>query len=364
MLAQAVQISNIVNGRVVYASENLENDRIEVFLYDLSSSQATRFGGYDRRPKENSIIEITSIYYDGADVLLALTSATSLEDESSGFARVLKKDVRSGQETVLLQLNLPYRLTVFDDRNQELLYARASMGSVLVSRDLQTGKESELLYYTAKMPQRAFLLSPSRRFVFSASNDDRGIRFEHIRIFDRKVGKVVELPESLRLYFTHGEWKSRGERSSCSVGARSGRVVVCNRRGIVNGDGAIDDEDIEKSNLYAWDVQTHQISFPSERGGFYWTLTKPTVLSGFLSKSLLTSSAMTQDASMGNQHPEMTPYEKKMVEFTSFIRYLIIGVLVSFLLFILFSIFSSYMLNRSRERQNAMQNVNNEEIVP
>ncbi|MEK7158323.1 MAG: hypothetical protein AAB733_02005 [Patescibacteria group bacterium] len=73
---------------------------------------------------------------------------------------------------------------------------------------------------------------------------------------------------------------------------------------------------------------------------------------------------MTQDASMGNQHPEMTPYEKKMVEFTSFIRYLIIGVLVSFLLFILFSIFSSYMLNRSRERQNAMQNVNNEEIVP
>ena len=208
MLAQAVQISNIVNGRVVYASENLENDRIEVFLYDLSSSQATRFGGYDRRPKENSIIEITSIYYDGADVLLALTSATSLEDESSGFARVLKKDVRSGQETVLLQLNLPYRLTVFDDRNQELLYARASMGSVLVSRDLQTGKESELLYYTAKMPQRAFLLSPSRRFVFSASNDDRGIRFEHIRIFDRKVGKVVELPESLRLYFTHGEWKS------------------------------------------------------------------------------------------------------------------------------------------------------------
>ena len=128
MLAQAVQISNIVNGRVVYASENLENDRIEVFLYDLSSSQATRFWGYDRRPKENSIIEITSIYYDGADVLLALTSATSLEDESSGFARVLKKDVRSGQETVLLQLNLPYRLTVFDDRNQELLYARASMG--------------------------------------------------------------------------------------------------------------------------------------------------------------------------------------------------------------------------------------------
>lgn len=286
-IGPASYLSDIVNNRVAYAFDDAMNNKFSIWIYDLQRSEARLLKEMNTVAENGKATYFESLYYDGKNALIGMYTQTDRMREELGSAQILQINIDSGKETILLSQDFPIRPLIFDYQNNQLLFARSTIGSALYSKNLTTGEETEIMRYEGMLiAQNPFLLSPSKRFIFRASHAGFPLEFENMQIYDRATRSFLTLPHSLAQYFQKGEWRQEGTSVDSIVWSDAADLLLfTQRRGVVDGDGYVSYADTISSTAYAWDVNTNEVKTVRE------THTTPeTIIAAFQPMEIITRS--------------------------------------------------------------------------